>query len=259
MRGIILAGGKGTRLAPITLAISKQLIPVFNKPLIYYPLTTLMLAGVRDVLIITQSLYLPLFKNLLGNGSDFGINISYEVQENPNGIPDAIVIGRDFIGDNDFFLILGDNLFYGPGIGRSLRRAYSKKAKVFLKEVKNPSDYGILEMHENGSPRIIVEKPTVSSSNLAVTGLYFYPNEAIEMASVLKPSIRGETEITDLNNEFLKIFKLDCEILPRSTVWFDTGTFEGIHSASEFVRVIEEQLGLRIGDPFEVAKTYNWI
>lgn len=259
MKGIILAGGEGTRLYPITLAISKQLIPIYNKPLVYYPLSTLMLAGIKDILVITKPIDLDTFKKLLGNGSQFGINISFEIQKKSSGIPEAFLIGKKFIGDDSVVLILGDNFFYGPGIGRSLNESKPLGAKIFLKEVGNPSDFGILELNSDGSPRRIIEKPTETKSNLAVTGLYFYSNKVIELAGSLKPSLRGETEITDLNNIFLDNNELETHFLPRSTVWFDTGTFDGIHNASEFVRIIESQQKINVGDPKEIAKLNEWI
>jgi glucose-1-phosphate thymidylyltransferase len=259
MRGIILAGGNGTRLRPITLAINKQLIPIYNKPLIYYPLTTLMLAGIKEILIITQETYVKSFRNLLDDGSQLGIKLNYAIQDQANGIPEALIIGRNFIGKENIALILGDNFFYGSGMGRALKRDYGTKAKIFLKEVDNPSEYGVLQTDSLGNPELIVEKPPMSNSKLAVTGLYFYPNNVLDMATKLKPGKRGETEITDINNEFLRKSQLEIEVLPRSTVWFDTGTFAGIQSASEFVRVIEEQLKIRIGDPSEVARLYGWI
>jgi glucose-1-phosphate thymidylyltransferase len=259
MKGIILAGGEGTRLHPVTLAISKQLIPIYNKPLIYYPLATLMLAGVKDILIITKQIDLELFKNLLGNGSQFGLNINFEVQKKSNGIPEALIIGKKFIGSESVALILGDNFFYGSGIGRSLNVSQTFGAKIFLKEVANPNNFGVLELNPNGSPKRIIEKPIKTESNLAVTGLYIYSNKVVELASTLKPSERGETEITDLNNIFLYNNELETHILPRSTVWFDTGTFEGIHNASEFVRIIEAQQQINVGDPKEIAKLNGWI
>lgn len=259
MKGIILAGGEGTRLYPITLAISKQLIPIYNKPLIHYPLSTLMLAGIRDILVITKEIDSKSFKNLLGDGSQFGINISFEIQKKSTGIPEAFIIGKKFIGNDSVVLILGDNFFYGPGIGRSLEASKPLGAKIFLKEVSNPNDFGVLELNTDGSPYRIIEKPTQTNSNLAVTGLYFYSNKVVELASSLKPSQRGETEITDLNNIFLNNNELETHFLPRSTVWFDTGTFEGIHNASEFVRIIESQQKINVGDPKEIAKSNGWI
>lgn len=259
MKGIILAGGEGTRLYPITLAISKQLIPIYNKPLIYYPLSTLMLAGVRDILVITREVDTESFKNLLGDGSQFGMNISFEIQKKSTGIPEAFIIGKKFIGNDSVVLILGDNFFYGPGIGRSLNASKPLGAKIFLKEVSNPKDFGVLELYTDGSPYRIIEKPTETNSNLAVTGLYFYSNKVVQLAAGLKPSPRGETEITDLNNIFLDNKELEIHNLSRSTVWFDTGTFGGIHNASEFVRIIESQQKINVGDPKEIAKSNGWI
>lgn len=259
MKGIILAGGDGTRLHPITLAISKQLIPIYNKPLIYYPLTTLMLAGIREILIITKEIHKNQFENLLGTGSEFGIEVSYKTQNVSNGIPQAFEIGKNFIGDDSIALILGDNFFYGPAIGRALNNTEPKGAKIFLKEVSNPNSFGVLEFNEKLIPIRIIEKPDITNSKFAVTGLYFYANDAIALASKLKPSRRGETEITDLNNIYLKESRLEFEILPRSTVWLDTGTFDGIQDASEFVRIIENQQQISIGNPKEIAIINGWL
>lgn len=259
MKGIILAGGDGTRLRPLTLAISKQLIPIYNKPLIYYPLTTLMLAGINKILIITKEIHINLFKNLLGDGSAFGIELSYEIQNSPKGIPDAFIIGKKFIENDSVALILGDNFFYGPGIGRALTKIKSEYATIFLKEVANPNEFGVLEFNSDGKPDKIVEKPKQTNSKLAVTGLYVYPNNVVELSAKLKPSHRGETEITDLNNIYLDKLALSYEILPRSTVWLDTGTFDGIHNASEFVRIIETQQHITVGDPLDVAKLNKWV
>lgn len=259
MKGLILAGGEGTRLFPVTLAISKQLIPIYNKPLIYYPLSTLMLSGIREILIITKSKHLQSFKDLLGDGTKFGVSIDFEIQKQSNGIPEALLLGEKFINSDSVALILGDNFFYGAGMGRSLNVNQKSAAKIFVKEVGDPEKFGVLEINASGQPLRIVEKPANTNSNLAVTGLYFYKNEAIEMAKTLKPSDRGETEITDLNNIFLKRGDLEIQTLPRSTVWFDTGTFEGIQQASEFVRIIESNQKIEVGNPLEIAQINGWI
>ena len=260
MKGIILAGGSGTRLRPITLAISKQLIPIYNKPLIYYPLSTLMLAGIKEILVITSPDQEVLFQRLLGDGKQFGIHISYTKQELPNGIPSGLMLGKEFAQGDSVALILGDNFFYGQGLGRSLKFDTDiKKAKIFLKEVVNTKDFGVMEFTEDGSPFRIIEKPLLTSSNLAITGFYLYPNSVFEKIKELKISKRGETEISDLNNSYLAEAQIEYKVLPRSTVWLDTGTFEGIHQASEFVRVIENQQGTSVGDPVEVAKLNGWI
>lgn len=259
MKGVILAGGEGTRLFPVTLAISKQLIPIYNKPLIYYPLSTLMLSGIREILIITKSKHLQSFKDLLGDGDKFGISIDFEIQKQSNGIPEALLIGEKFINNDSVALILGDNFFYGAGMGRSLNVNQKSAAKIFVKEVAEPEKFGVLEIDASSQPLRIVEKPTNSDSCLAVTGLYFYKNEAIDIAKTLKPSDRGETEITDLNNIFLKRGDLEIQMLPRSTVWFDTGTFEGIQQASEFVRIIESNQKIEVGNPLEIAQINGWV
>lgn len=259
MKGIILAGGEGSRLYPITLAISKQLIPIYNKPLIYYPLSTLMLSGIREILIITKAKHIQLFKDLLGDGTKFGINLDFEIQKSSTGIPEALIIGEKFIGNDSVALILGDNFFYGSGMGRSLNVSQKLGAKIFVKEVSDSEKFGVLELDATGKPMRIVEKPSNSDSNLAVTGLYLYNNEAVTIAKTLKPSKRGETEITDLNNIFLKRGDLEIQTFPRSTVWFDTGTFEGIQQASEFVRIIETNQKVEVGNPLEVAKINGWV
>ena len=259
MKGIILAGGEGTRLFPITLAISKQLIPIYNKPLIYYPLSTLMLSGIREILVITKDKHLQSFRDLLGDGTKLGITIDFAIQKSSNGIPEALLIGEKFIGNDSVALILGDNFFYGPGMGRSLNASRKLGAKIFVKEVADPEKFGVLELDSTGQPLRIVEKPSNTESSLAVTGLYFYSNEAVNIAKTLKPSRRGETEITDLNNIFLKRGDLEIQALPRSTVWFDTGTFEGIQQASEFVRIIESNQKIEVGNPLEIAEINGWV
>jgi len=260
MKGIILAGGSGTRLRPVTLAISKQLIPIYNKPLIYYPLSTLMLAGINEILVITSPDQEILYQRLLGDGKQFGIKISYMIQDSPNGIPSGLMLGKEFAQGDSVALILGDNFFYGQGLGRSLKfDTKIKKAKIFLKEVTNTKDFGVLEFKGDATPLRIIEKPVSTNSNLAITGFYLYPYSVFEKIMYLKVSKRGETEISELNNLYLQEEQIEYKILPRSTVWLDTGTFEGIHQASEFVRVIENQQGTSVGDPLEIAKLNGWI
>ena len=260
MRGVILAGGRGSRLAPLTLVTSKQLLPVFDKPLIYYPLSTLMLAGIRDILIITTLEDQSLFAKVLGNGSNFGINISYEVQLEPRGLAQGIILAKDFLQAESFAFILGDNLFYGQGLGRELSKYHDVKGvQIFGYSVSNPSEYGVVTIDASGLVTEIMEKPDKPKSNIAVTGLYFYDNRAVGIAESLKPSKRGELEITDLNNVYLEMGELSCTILPRGTAWLDTGTFNGLHDAASFVRITEERTGLRIGDPNDVARVQGWI
>jgi len=255
-----LAGGRGSRLAPLTLVTSKQLLPVFDKPLIYYPLSTLMLAGIRDILIITTLEDQSLFARVLGNGSNFGINISYKVQLEPKGLAQGISIAKEFLKDESFAFILGDNLFYGQGLGRELSKFHEiKGAHIFGFSVSNPSEYGVVTIDSSGLITEIVEKPENPKSNIAVTGLYFYDNQAVGIAESLKPSKRGELEITDLNNVYLDLGELSCTILPRGTAWLDTGSFKGLHDAATFVRITEERTGLRIGDPYDAARVQGWI
>ena len=260
MKGVILAGGRGSRLAPLTLVTSKQLLPVFDKPLICYPLSTLMLAGIRDILIITTLEDQSLFARVLGNGSNFGINISYKVQLEPKGLAQGILIAKEFLKDESFAFILGDNLFYGQGLGRELSKFHEiKGAHIFGFSVSNPSEYGVVTIDSSGLITEIVEKPENPKSNIAVTGLYFYDNQAVGIAESLKPSKRGELEITDLNNVYLDLGELSCTILPRGTAWLDTGSFKGLHDAATFVRITEERTGLRIGDPYDAARVQGWI
>ena len=259
MKGIILAGGEGTRLHPVTLAISKQLIPIYNKPLIYYPLTTLILAGITEILIITNESSISNFTKLLGDGSDFGIQIEYQIQKQSNGIPNAFIIGENFIGNDPVALILGDNFFYGAGLGRSLQSINPVGAKIFVTQVTNPSHFGVLELDQQKRPLRIIEKPVKSDSNLAVTGLYFYSNDVVGYAKKLNPSSRGETEISDLNNIYLNQSRLEFQILSRNTVWLDTGTFEGIQNASDFVRILETRQQISIGDPYNAARVQGLI
>ncbi len=260
MKGIILAGGRGTRLFPLTKVASKQLLPVYDKPLIYYPLSTLMLAGVEEVLVITTPEDNQTFQKLLGDGSQFGIEIEYLIQHQPNGLAEGIRLAQDFLCGESFAFILGDNIFYGPGLGRELMK-YQKTtgAHVFGYSVSNPSDYGVAEIGSDGRVISLEEKPSSPKSSIAITGLYFYDEFAVEYANQLKPSARGELEITDLNRKYLEMNNLQCTILPRGTAWLDTGSFQGLHDAATFVRLTEERTGLRIGDPTDVARVQGWI
>ncbi|MET4003005.1 glucose-1-phosphate thymidylyltransferase [Arthrobacter sp. UYCu511] len=254
MRGIILAGGTGSRLHPITLGISKQLVPVYDKPMIYYPLSTLILAGIRDILIITTPHDAEQFQRLLGDGSQFGVNLSYAQQPSPNGLAEAFVLGADHIGNENVALVLGDNIFYGHGMGAQLQK-YEKLTggSIFGYWVKDPSAYGVVEFDTAGKVVSLEEKPKQPRSNYAVPGLYFYDNDVIDIARNLEPSPRGELEITDVNRAYLERGELNVELLERGTAWLDTGTFSDLNDASTFVRTVENRQGLKIGAPEEVA------
>ena len=260
MKGIILAGGSGTRLHPLTLAVSKQLMPIYDKPMIYYPLSTLMWSGIKDILIISTPHDLPLFEQLLGDGKKFGCNFEYAVQEAPNGLAEAFVIGADFIGDDKVALILGDNIFYGSGLAELLQANNDPDGGIiYAYHVHDPERYGVAEFNAKGKVISIEEKPENPKSNYAVPGIYFYDNSVVEIAKNIAPSHRGELEITDVNKEYLKQGKLKVSVLDKGTAWLDTGTFNSLMQASQFVQVIEERQGLKIGAIEEVAYRMGYI
>lgn len=261
MKGIILAGGSGTRLYPLTKVTSKQLLPIYDKPMVYYPLSTLMLAGIRDILIISTPSDLPNFEKLLGDGSQFGINLSYKVQEVPNGLAQAFVLGEEFIGNDDVCMVLGDNIFYGNQFGSMLKKAVDNKgrATIFGQYVHDPERFGVAEFDENGKVLSLEEKPTSPKSNYAVVGLYFYDNRVVEYAKNLKPSTRGEYEITDLNKIYLANGEIDCVMFGRGFAWLDTGTIDSLSQATNYVKTIEEIQGIKISVPEEIAYYNKWI
>lgn len=261
IKGIILAGGSGTRLYPLTLAISKQLLPVYDKPMIYYPLTALMLAGIRDILIITTPQDQEQFKRLLGDGSQFGVRLSYAVQPTPAGLAQAFIIGRDFIGDDRCALVLGDNIFYGHGFADMVRSAAARPsgATIFVYQVADPKRYGVVTFDQNGHARTIEEKPQLPKSNWAVTGLYFYDNRVVDLASKVRPSLRGELEITTLNEMYMNLDSLYVVMMGRGFAWLDTGTFDSLQDASEYMSTMERRQGLKISCPEEVALRLGFV
>lgn len=264
MKGIILAGGAGTRLYPLTMVTSKQLLPIYDKPMIYYPLSTLMLAGIKDILIISTPTDLPNFERLLGDGSQYGVNLSYKVQPSPDGLAQAFILGEEFIGDDACAMVLGDNIFYGNGFGKTLRAATenaekNRRATVFGYYVNDPERFGIVEFDANGKAISLEEKPKVPKSNYAVTGLYFYPAGVSAKANTVKPSARGELEITTLNEMYLDADLLDVQLLGRGFAWLDTGTMDSLAEATDFVRMIQNRQGIQISAPEEIAYKNGWI
>ena len=263
MKGIILAGGSGTRLYPLTRVTSKQLLPVYDKPMIYYPLSTLMLAGIRDILIISTPTDTPRFQDLLGDGSHFGVHLSYAVQPSPDGLAQAFIIGKEFIGDDECAMVLGDNIFYGAGFSTILkaavRNAENGRATIFGYHVPDPERFGVVDFDENGKVLSVEEKPAHPKTNYAITGLYFYPKGVSAMAEAVKPSARGELEITTLNDMYLKQEKLDVQLMGRGFAWLDTGTMESLLEAAEFVHMVEKRQSIKISAPEEIAYRFGWI
>ena len=264
MKGIVLAGGSGTRLYPLTKVVSKQLLPVYDKPMIYYSLSTLVLSGIKDILIISTPQDIDLYKRLFGNGNQYGLHLSYAIQPNPDGLAQAFILGEEFIGEDDVALVLGDNIFYGSGFSEKLKNCVKivqnqEKAVVFGYEVKNPERYGVVSFDQNGDALSIEEKPKKPKSNFAVVGLYYYPNSVINIAKNVKPSERGELEITSVNSDYLKNNNLKVEILGRGFAWLDTGTIDAINNASNYIRTIEERQGLKIACLEEIAFKNNFI
>lgn len=261
MKGIILAGGSGTRLYPLTMVTSKQLLPVYDKPMIFYPLSTLMLAGIKDILIISTPEDTPRFQALLDNGSQFGLNLQYKVQKSPEGLAQAFIIGEEFIGNDSVAMILGDNIYYGSGMRKILQRAASKKdgATVFGYHVQDPHRFGVVEFNDDGKVISVEEKPEVAKSNYAITGLYFYDNRVVNIAKNVQPSIRGELEITSINEAYLNMGDLEVELLGRGFTWLDTGTHQSLVEATNFVKTVEDHQGIKIAAPEEVAFINGWI
>lgn len=260
MKGIILAGGSGKRLNPITYVVNKQLLPVYDKPLIYYPLSTLMLANIKEILIISTSEHIDKFEKLLNNGNEFGIQINYKIQEKPSGIAESLILGEEFLSGSKSALILGDNIFHGPGLGRRLFGFSSiNGAQIFGYRVQNTADYGIATVNQSNEVTALEEKPLNSISKIAIPGLYFFDESAPALAKKLTPSSRGEIEIIDLLKIYLQNKNLKLEMLPRGTAWFDSGTFHNLHEAGTYIKIIQDRTGERVGDPYEVAKLFGWV